>query len=116
MSKPIIKFLQEPPIEINCQEETEVKLSVVPNAPGICKVVLSTLLQSCTFDNGEAQMTVEVECAEGETSVDCQILVKMVCAEPDEYFTLLMAKAINAEEQTSYQKPIEAIIKCQPVV
>ncbi|MBR9922872.1 MAG: hypothetical protein GYB31_18750 [Bacteroidetes bacterium] len=117
MSKPIVKFLQDPPIEINCQEDCEVKLSITPNAPGLCKVVVSTLLQSCTFkQSGTDEVEVEVECQEGETEVECSILIQMQCQEPDEYFTLLMAKAINSEEETSFRKPIEATIKCGPTV
>lgn len=113
MSRPIIKFTQEPTIELNCTEEREVTVNVKPDAPGVCQVVLSIRLQSCTFHNGTNELAVEVECLEGETTVDCSIMVKMKCAVVGEYFTLLSAKAINSEGVTSFQKDIEINIKSE---
>jgi hypothetical protein len=113
MAKPIIEFKEEPPVLLTCKEEREIQLTVRPNCPGDCQVVLSMIFTSCSFQDGQQQVTEIVTAQAMDDRLECTFKVKMTCDEPDTYFTLLFAHAINAEGEKSYRKPIEAEIECQ---
>lgn len=113
MAKPYVEFTQAPPIQLSSAKEAEVHVTVHPNAVGDCEVTLSLLMSSCTFQNDLMEITEIVTAENADDKIEFIFTVIMKSPEPDLFFTLLFCRAVNAEGQRSFRKPIETEIDCR---
>ncbi len=107
MSRPIVKFISEPPVLLNCIDFVPVQMEIYPRELGKCQVVLSVAAKSCSFDTGEKEFIHEMDVTDASEKVTVDIPLMMKCDEPLKYFILLSAHAINGGGHRSFTKRIE---------
>lgn len=117
MPRPVIRFEENEPKKINCQEESSIEMIVKPYVAGKCIVELQiNAYPHCYFILDDSHKRKIKHKCEYEDPMDwnqCTIVFEVGCNKEDIFKTSFTATATNSKAEKSNPKNLNIDINCR---